>query len=319
MAAKKGTKAVKVHGTCGLQMQKCVCNLSRYNCASCHAVDTKDYLIKLPQYKPNSAKQCNWTGARKSYTRHSKRYHNTKKDHFHGFKPNKQKQSTRQPLREAHTESNRNEKNKKKRKINCILDTKKKTNPPFKFRKLNANSSSDARKMAVDHNHNKPSTNSNWLTQMAASQSANNNPINIESKCKSKPTAPAATSSNSSNQQRRIITADDLHNDKEYARWSKIKKEGINIYFGCRVCKQFARGKGKYGKDEWPLSVTVSDIVNKTNAWQRVKDSYRHHSVDANHIMCMGAAHNSDYFNTIALKNQLRARTDSAIFWIMSN
>eukprot|EP01083_Nonionella_stella_P017712 49604_1 len=182
MAAKKGTKAVKVHGTCGLQMQKCVCNLSRYNCASCHAVDTKDYLIKLPQYKPNSAKQCNWTGARKSYTRHSKRYHNTKKDHFHGFKPNKQKQSTRQPLREAHTESNRNEKNKKKRKINCILDTKKKTNPPFKFRKLNANSSSDARKMAVDHNHNKPSTNSNWLTQMAASQSANNNPINIESK-----------------------------------------------------------------------------------------------------------------------------------------
>eukprot|EP01083_Nonionella_stella_P143937 448351_1 len=136
MAAKKGTKAVKVHGTCGLQMQKCVCNLSRYNCASCHAVDTKDYLIKLPQYKPNSAKQCNWTGARKSYTRHSKRYHNTKKDHFHGFKPNKQKQSTRQPLREAHTESNRNEKNKKKRKINCILDTKKKTNPPFKFRKL---------------------------------------------------------------------------------------------------------------------------------------------------------------------------------------
>eukprot|EP01083_Nonionella_stella_P277169 942256_1 len=161
--------------------------------------------------------------------------------------------------------------------------------------------------MAVDHNHNKPSTNSNWLTQMAASQSANNNPINIESKCKSKPTAPAATSSNSSNQQRRIITADDLHNDKEYARWSKIKKEGINIYFGCRVCKQFARGKGKYGKDEWPLSVTVSDIVNKTNAWQRVKDSYRHHSVDANHIMCMGAAHNSDYFNTIALKNQLRA------------
>eukprot|EP01083_Nonionella_stella_P310866 1106324_1 len=177
MAAKKGTKAVKVHGTCGLQMQKCVCNLSRYNCASCHAVDTKDYLIKLPQYKPNSAKQCNWTGARKSYTRHSKRYHNTKKDHFHGFKPNKQKQSTRQPLREAHTESNRNEKNKKKRKINCILDTKKKTNPPFKFRKLNANSSSDARKMAVDHNHNKPSTNSNWLTQMAASQSANNNPI----------------------------------------------------------------------------------------------------------------------------------------------
>eukprot|EP01083_Nonionella_stella_P017713 49607_1 len=213
MAAKKGTKAVKVHGTCGLQMQKCVCNLSRYNCASCHAVDTKDYLIKLPQYKPNSAKQCNWTGARKSYTRHSKRYHNTKKDHFHGFKPNKQKQSTRQPLREAHTESNRNEKNKKKRKINCILDTKKKTNPPFKFRKLNANSSSDARKMAVDHNHNKPSTNSNWLTQMAASQSANNNPINIESKCKSKPTAPAATSSNSSNQQRRIITADDLHNE----------------------------------------------------------------------------------------------------------
>eukprot|EP01083_Nonionella_stella_P017716 49612_1 len=150
MAAKKGTKAVKVHGTCGLQMQKCVCNLSRYNCASCHAVDTKDYLIKLPQYKPNSAKQCNWTGARKSYTRHSKRYHNTKKDHFHGFKPNKQKQSTRQPLREAHTESNRNEKNKKKRKINCILDTKKKTNPPFKFRKLNANSSSDARKMKTE-------------------------------------------------------------------------------------------------------------------------------------------------------------------------
>eukprot|EP01083_Nonionella_stella_P017714 49609_1 len=98
MAAKKGTKAVKVHGTCGLQMQKCVCNLSRYNCASCHAVDTKDYLIKLPQYKPNSAKQCNWTGARKSYTRHSKRYHNTKKDHFHGFKPNKQKQSTREQL-----------------------------------------------------------------------------------------------------------------------------------------------------------------------------------------------------------------------------
>ena len=84
-----------------------------------------------------------------------------------------------------------------------------------------------------------------------------------------------------------------------------MKKEGVNLYFGCYVCFQFGSKKTMFSKELYPLHVELSDISNKTASWRRCRDSYRHHNQHVEHIDCMARANDSDYFNKLALKNQL--------------
>eukprot|EP01083_Nonionella_stella_P273229 926794_1 len=88
-----------------------------------------------------------------------------------------------------------------------------------------------------------------------------------------------------STQNPHIHNEDDLND--AHKLWSVMKKEGTLIFFGCHVCKSHDKhGTLKWSKEQWPVTITIQDVVNRTKQWKAVKDAHNTHAKNGTHLRC---------------------------------
>ena len=88
------TKKSGPYGCCTFKIS--LCRLHRkYLCTNCHPVSqqSKWVLISVPEYLPDTEKDCTWTGLKGSIQKHAKKYHGIKSGFRKYWKESKEIQS----------------------------------------------------------------------------------------------------------------------------------------------------------------------------------------------------------------------------------